>query len=72
MQHQLASNLMPHSRVRSQAYADLKKVRTDEIIAGQDQIDKKTQEMATTDEQLAESKEDLKDTKNTLAGDEES
>ena len=28
--------------------------------------------MATTDEQLAESKEDLKDTQNTLAGDEES
>merc|ERR1712137_371793 len=43
----------------------------DEIAAGQEQIDTKTQELATADEKLAEAKENLEDTKNSLAADEE-
>ena len=45
--------------------------RFEEIQAGQDQIDAKTDELATTDEKLAASKEDLEDTSNSLSADEE-
>merc|ERR1712032_1256063 len=41
------------------AYEDLKAAKTEEIEAGQEQIDAKTQELANTDEKLAESKESL-------------
>merc|ERR1712232_1451615 len=41
-----------------------------EIAAGQAQIDTKTQELADTDEKLAQAKEDIEDTKNSLAADE--
>merc|ERR1719372_31540 len=40
------------------AYEELKAAKTEEIKAGQDQIDAKTDELATTDEKNAESKED--------------
>jgi DNA repair exonuclease SbcCD ATPase subunit len=53
------------------AYEDLKAAKEAEISAGQEQVEKKTQELATTDERLAESKEDLEDTKNSLAADEQ-
>merc|ERR1719393_26359 len=53
------------------AYEELKAAKEEEIKAGQDQIDKKTQELASTDEKLAQSKEDLEDTKKSLAADEE-
>merc|ERR1711966_577907 len=43
----------------------------DEIKAGQDQIDSKTQELADTDEKNAHAKEDIVDTKESLAADEE-
>merc|ERR1711937_590637 len=42
-----------------------------EIAAGQSQIDAKTQELASTDEKLAQAKEDIEDTKNNLSADEE-
>merc|ERR1712039_626720 len=42
-----------------------------EIAAGQAQIDKKTQELADTDEKLAQAKEDIEDTRNSLAADEQ-
>merc|ERR1711957_324129 len=53
------------------AYEDLKAAKVEEIKAGQDQIDKKTQELASTDEKLAESKESIEDTKKSLGADEE-
>jgi len=53
------------------AYEDLKKAKEREIAAGQQQIDTKTQELASTDEKNAQAKEDLEDTRNTLSADEE-
>merc|ERR1712176_393264 len=40
-------------------------------MGGQEQIDSKTQELASTDEKLAQAKEDIEDTRNTLSADEE-
>merc|ERR1712072_1545230 len=53
------------------AYEELKAAKEDEIKAGQDQIDAKTQELADTDEKNAKAKEDIVDTKESLAADEE-
>jgi hypothetical protein len=52
------------------AYEDLKAAKLDQIAAGQAQVDKKTQELADTDERLAHSVEDIGDTKNSLSADE--
>merc|ERR1712188_92102 len=43
----------------------------DEIKAGQEQIDSKTQEMGDTDEKNAQAKEDIEDTKASLSADEQ-
>merc|ERR1712048_1521624 len=53
------------------AYEDLKAAKEAEIAAGQEQIEKKTAELADTDEKLAQAKEDIEDTRNTLSADEE-
>merc|ERR1719160_549359 len=53
------------------AYEDLKAAKEGEIAAGQEQVDTKTQELATTDEKLAMSKQDLEDTKAGLTEDEQ-
>merc|ERR550514_1296706 len=53
------------------AYEDLKAAKEAEIAAATEQIDTKTQELATTDEKNAQAKEDLEDTKTTLAADQE-
>merc|ERR1719503_439442 len=53
------------------AYDELKAAKEEEIAAGQEQIDAKTQELATTDEKNAQSKEDLEDTQAQLSADEE-
>merc|ERR550534_2716566 len=53
------------------AYEDLKAAKEDEIAAGQAQIDTKTQELADTDEKNAQAKEDIEDTRNPLAADEQ-
>jgi len=53
------------------AYEDLKAAKEAEIAAGQSQIDKKTQELASTDENFAQNKQDLSDTKKSLAADTE-
>merc|ERR1712187_524382 len=53
------------------AYEDLKVAKEAEISAGQAQIDTKTQELAATDEKLAQSKQDIEDTKNSLSADEQ-
>merc|ERR1711904_463894 len=53
------------------AYEDLKAAKEAEIAAGQEQIDTKTQELASTDEKNAQAKEDVEDTKKTLSADEQ-
>merc|ERR1712113_1072931 len=53
------------------AYEDLKAAKEAEIAAGQEQIEKKTAELADTDEKNAQAKEDLEDTKKSLSADEE-
>merc|ERR1719243_299456 len=53
------------------AYEELKAALEAQIAAAQDAIDKKTQELADTDEKLANSKEDLEDTRAKLSADEE-
>merc|ERR1719440_1942291 len=52
------------------AYEDLKAAKEAEIQAGQEQIETKTQEPANTDEKLAQSKQDIEDTRNALSADE--
>merc|ERR1719160_1608005 len=52
-------------------YEDLKAAKEEEIAAGQDLIDTKTGELATTDEKNALSKEDLEDTQACLEADTE-
>merc|ERR1712129_563740 len=53
------------------AYEDLKAAKEAEIAAGQEQIDKKTAELADTDEKNAQAKEDIEDTKASLSADEQ-
>merc|ERR1719473_1895775 len=53
------------------AYEDLKAAKEEQIAAGQTQIDTKTQELADTDEKNAQAKEDIADTRASLAADEE-
>merc|ERR1719181_1198953 len=53
------------------AYEELKAAKEAEIQAGQDQIDKKTQEKADTDNKNAQAKQDIADTKASLAADEQ-
>merc|ERR1719409_1006569 len=53
------------------AYEELKAAKEAEIQAGQDQIDKKTQEKADTDNKNAQAKQDIDDTKASLAADEQ-
>jgi len=52
-----------------QAYEDLKAAKLVEIKAGEDQRDTKTQELADTDQALAQAKQDLDDTRNSLSAD---
>jgi len=51
-------------------FADLKASKEEEIAAGKDLAEKKTQELANTDEQLAQDKVDLDDTTASLSADE--
>jgi len=50
-------------------YENLKASKEAEITAGQDQVEMKVQELATTDEKNAQAKTDLEDTENSLAAD---
>jgi len=50
-------------------YENLKAAKEHEIEAGLDQIEVKTQDLATTDEKLAQAKTDLEDTTNSLTAD---
>jgi hypothetical protein len=51
------------------AFEDLKASKESEIQAGSDQKDTKTQELADTDSKNAQAKQDLEDTRNSLAAD---
>jgi DNA repair exonuclease SbcCD ATPase subunit len=64
------AELQKEEAANVKAYGELKAAKEEEIAAGQDQIDAKTQENADADEKLAQNKEDLEDTKKTLAEDE--
>merc|ERR1719413_234396 len=65
------SSSQKEEMANQKAYEELKAAKEDEIKAGQDQIDKKTQELADTDEKNAQAKEDIEDTKKTLSADEQ-
>jgi len=52
-------------------FESVKAAKDAELAAGRKQIDTKTEELATTDEKNAEAKQAVKDTKATLAADEE-
>merc|ERR1712066_1023512 len=64
------SDAQKEEMANQKAYEDLKAAKEAEIVAGQAQIDTKTQELADTDEKLAQAKEDIEDTRNSLAADE--
>merc|ERR1712217_264282 len=64
------SDAQKEEMANQKAYEDLKAAKEAEIAAGQAQIDSKTQELADTDEKNAQSKEDIEDTRNSLAADE--
>merc|ERR1712137_341638 len=64
------SDAQKEEMANQKAYEDLKAAKEAEIAAGQSQIDTKTQELADTDEKLAQAKEDIEDTRNALAADE--
>jgi outer membrane murein-binding lipoprotein Lpp len=53
------------------AFEELKSAKEAEIKAGQDQLNKKQDELASTDERNAQAKEDIEDTRNTLSADEQ-
>ena len=52
------------------AYEQLKTAKEDEIVAGQEQSETKTQDLADTNEKIAQFKEDLDDTRASLTEDE--
>merc|ERR1712125_265440 len=65
------SDAQKEEMANQKAYEDLTAAKEAEIAAGQAQIDTKTQELADTDEKLAQAKEDIEDTRNSLAADEQ-
>merc|ERR1719201_519340 len=65
----LKSIVTPNQRKAHAAYEDLKAAKEAEIKAGTELKDTKTQELADTDEKLAQSKQDLEDTRNSLSAD---
>merc|ERR1719398_131352 len=74
MKETFESNLSASQKeemANQKAYEDLKAAKEDEIKAGQDQVDTKTQELADTDEKNAQAKQDIEDTKNSLSSDEQ-
>merc|ERR1719305_1939974 len=63
------SNSQKEEMQAQQAYEDLKAAKEAEIKAGEELKDKKTQELADTDSALAQAKQDLEDTRNSLSAD---
>merc|ERR1719281_257982 len=74
MKETFESNLSTSQKeetTNQKTYSDMKAAKDEEISAAQAMIDEKTQLLATTDAKNAQAKEDLEDTTNTLAADEE-
>merc|ERR1719424_2079211 len=72
MKESVEINLANGQKDEAESQADyeaLKAAKEDEINAGTELSDTKTQELATTDEKNAQNKESLTDTRNTLAAD---
>merc|ERR1712190_506775 len=65
------SDAQKEEMANQKAYEDLKVAKEAEIAAGQSQIDTKTQELADTDQKLAQAKQDIEDTRASLSADEE-
>merc|ERR1719258_810615 len=65
------SSSQKEEMANQKAYEELKAAKEEEIAAGQDQIDKKSQILADTDEKNAQAKEDVEDTKKSLGADEQ-
>merc|ERR1712072_871950 len=65
------SSSQKEEMANQKAYEELTAAKEDEIKAGQEQIDTKTQELADTDEKNAQAKEDVEDTKKSLSADEQ-
>jgi len=63
------SNSQKEEMEAQKAYEDLKAAKENEIKAGTELKDKKTQELADTDAKLAQDKQDLDDTRNSLSAD---
>jgi hypothetical protein len=63
------SNSQKEEMEAQKAYEDLKAAKENEIKAGTELKDKKTQELADTDSKLAQDKQDLDDTRNSLSAD---
>merc|ERR1719333_1766577 len=63
------ANSQKEENESQKGYEELKAAKESEIAAGTELADTKTQELATTDEKNAQSKESLEDTRNTLASD---
>merc|ERR1711977_436337 len=64
MKETFESNLSQSQKdelANQKAYEDLKAAKEEEIAEGQAQLDRKTEELATTDEKLAQSKQDIED-----------
>merc|ERR1719335_1943819 len=65
MKESFESNLAASTKTKASelaGFTDLSAAKTEEIAAGNDQIEKKTTELGTTDEKNAQSKQDLEDT----------
>merc|ERR1719424_185550 len=72
MKESVEINLANGQKDEAQSTADyesLKAAKEQEIAAGTELAETKTQELATTDEKNAQSKETIEDTRNTLAAD---
>merc|ERR1719387_774252 len=73
MKETFESNLSDSQKeelVNQKAYEELKAAKEAEIAAGQEAIEVKTQELASTDEKNAQAKENIEDTRNSLTADE--
>merc|ERR1719335_110095 len=65
MKESFESNLAASTKTKASelaGFTDLSAAKTEEIAAGNDQIEKKTTELGTTDENNAQAKRDLEDT----------
>lgn len=72
MKETFESNLSSEQKeemAAQETFANLKKAKEAEIKAGQDSVDAKSEQLATADETLAQSKEDLEDTKASWSAD---